>query len=356
MTQAISIPTAPGFPSVAQYLAPAEVAMYQTMEDLPYPLQAMETVMVFIDNNGNIFHLNGPLAGKEGVHFYENLKGEHHLWFEQVTVEGAYMLGGIIDRTNYLVRKINFRVHIGTPGMNNITYRMCEDRWWAGQDEINGGWFGVFTRYSGWRWIQVWPYKTVDTAQKRDPVAYDNNQAIWDVDWIAPVPYYSKPAITSANWKAANAGPADANGFYWGTIAIPNRTDMSTPVKYLVTGSAAGTCMLQDNNSARMVTVGPIDSSDGDVLIDTDPNHKTVLADSDPYDVGFYEAQQSKGLLNFFLQGLSNSAQAALWLRVGYLRFLNQIPPYSVVHLKVAHNNPNAEIAVQLPQRYKRSR
>lgn len=356
MTQAIPIPSAPAIIPVAQYLTPEVLAQYQSIEDLPYPLQAMETVMVFIDSNGNIFHLNGPQAGKEGVKFYENLKGEHHLFFEQVTVEGAYMLGGLIDRTNYLIRKINFRVHIGSPGMNNITYRMCEDRWWAGQDETNGGWLGVFTRYSGWRWIHVWPAKTVETSQKRDPVAYDNNQAIWDVDWIAPLPYYSKPAVTTDNWKAANAGPADSNGFYHGIIAIPNRADMATPVRYLITGANDGICYVQDNNSDRMVKVGPIKASDGDVLIDTDSTHKTVLSTNDPFDSGFYTKQQSAGLLNFFLQAISTPAHDALWLRAGYLRFLNTIPPYSVVHLKVMHNNPNAQIAAQLSQRYKRSR
>ena len=356
VTQAIPVPSAPAIIPAAQYVTAQELAQYQSIEDVPYPLQAMETVMVYIDSNGNITHLNGPLAGKEGVTFWENLKGEHHLFFEQVTVEGAYMLGGLIDRTNYLIRKINFRVHIGSPGMNNITYRMCEDRWWAGQDEINGGWFGVFTRYSGWRWIQVWPAKTVETAQKRDPVAYDNNQSIWDVDWIAPLPYYSKPAVTTQTWKASNAGPADADGFYHGVIAVPNRGDMATPVRYLVTGASSGTCYVQDNNSSTMVKVGPIEEADGDVLIDTDPTHKTVICQSDPYDQGFYNAQQASGLLNYFLQAVGTPAHEALWLRVGYLRFTNVIPPYSVVHLKVAHNNPNAQIAAQLPQRFKRSR
>jgi hypothetical protein len=356
VTQAIPIPSAPSIIPVAQMVTPEMLAQFETIEDVPYQLQAMETVAVFLDSNGNIFHLNGPQAGKEGVKFYENLKGEHHVFFEQVTVEGAYMLGGIIDRVNYLMRRINFRVHIGMPGMNNITYRMCEDRWWAGQDEINGGWFGIFTRYSGWRWIHVWPAKTVETSQKRDPVAYDNNQAIWDVDWIAPTPFYSKPAITTVNWKASMAGPADANGFYWGTIAIPNRADMATPVRYLITGANAGTALLQDNNSHRMVTVGPVDLSDGDVVVDTDPIHKTVVAANDPFDVGFFNAQQQSGLLGFFLQAITTPSHSALWLRLGYVRFLSTIPPYSVVHLKVAHNNPNAQIAVQLPQRYKRSR
>src|SRR5947199_10796599 len=118
MTQAIYIPPAPAIIPAATWLHPNTVASYSDIEELPYPLKAMETVMVFIDNNGNITHLNGPQAGIEGVYFYENLQGEQHLFFEQVTVEGAYMLGGLIDRVNYLIRRINFRVFIGSPGMN----------------------------------------------------------------------------------------------------------------------------------------------------------------------------------------------------------------------------------------------
>jgi hypothetical protein len=355
VTQAIYIPPAPALVPAPSYLQPETVATYSDIEELPYPLQAMETVMVFIDFNGNIFHLNGPQAGKEGVVFYENLQGEHHLFFEQVTVEGAYMLGGIIDRVNYAIRKINFRVYIGSPGMNNITYRMCEDRWWAGQDEVNGGWFGVFTRLTGWRWIQVYPAKTVDTTQKRDPVAYDNNCAVWDIDWIAVIPYYAKPSINSAAWVAANSGPANAQGYYTGTIGIPNHGDMASSVKYLVTGDNAGSCIVQDNNSTNFVTLPELYDTDGDVLCDTDPIHKTLVAQNDPQPDAYYAISSASGLLNFFLQSVSTPAHEALWLR-GYVRFIYVVPPYSVVHLKVQHTNPGAVIIAQLPQRFKRSR
>lgn len=355
MTQAIPIPTSPAIIPAAQYIHPDVVATYRNIEDVPYRLQAMETVMVFLAHNGNVFHLNGPGAGDEGVTFFENMQGEHHLFFEQVTSEGAYMFGGIIDRQNYLIRKMSFRVYIGRPGMNNITYRMCEDRWWAGQDEVNGGWFGVFTRYSGWRWIQVWPEKTVNTTQKRDPVAYDNNCAIWDVNWIAPVPNYSKPSVMSKPWKASEAGAPDSKGFYHGTIAIPNRADMASSVQYLISGSAAGTCYVQDNNSTRMVKCNRIYSTDGDVLVDTDPLRKPMVAHNDPIDHGFYDVSRSKGLLSFFLAAATTPAHEATWLR-GYMRFLHTCPPYSVTHLRVAHNNANAQISAALPQRYKRSR
>lgn len=355
MTQAIFIPPAPAIIPAASWTGPEVIATYRDIEDLPYPLQAMETVMVFIDYSGNVTHLNGPQAGKEGVVFYENLQGEQHVFFEQVTVEGAYMLGGLIDRVNYHIRKIDFRIFIGSPGMNNVTYRMCEDRWWAGQDEVNGGWFGVFTRITGWRWIQVYPESTVSTTQKRDPVAYDNNCAVWDVKWLAVIPNYAKPSINSSPWVAANSGPPNADGYYTGTIAIPNRADMASNVKYLVTGANSGHCIVQDNNSSHMVPIPQIYNTDGDVLIDTDTLHKPLVAQNDPQPNEFYAVSSAAGLLNFFLGVTSSPASEALWLR-GYVRFLYNVAPYSVVQLNVAHTNPGAQIVAQLPQRFKRSR
>jgi hypothetical protein len=355
VTQAIPIPSTPwiNIPA-ADYLRPEVLATYEHIEDVPYPLQAMETVMVFIDFQGNVFHLNGPNAGREGVRFHQNLQGEHHLFFEQVVTESAYQFGATIERVNYLARKINLRVYIGRPGMNNITYRACEDRWWTGQDEQVGGWFGVFTRFSGWRWIRVFPMKTVDTTQKTDPVAYDNNQAIWDINWIAPIPYYSTPSLVSDPWLAAKAGAPDKDGFYHGTIAVPNMGDIGSYVEYLLTG-CAGTVYVQDNIMERNVEIGPIFASDGQVTVDTDPTKKTLVSENDPHDNEFYKVLRAAGLLNFLLSPSKALSGEALWLRQ-YVRFIYPTPPKSVAHLHVKANNPDAQIVARLSQRFKRSR
>lgn len=354
MTSAIDIPSAPFKIPAADYLRPEVLATYQHIEDVPYPLQAMETVMVYIDYYGNVTHLNGPNAGREGVRFHQNLQGEQHLFFEQVVTESAYQFGATIERVNYLARKINLRVFIGRPGMNKITYRACEDRWWTGQDEVLGGWFGVFTRFSGWRFIRVFPAKTVDTAQKMDPVAYDNNQAIWDVNWLSPVPYYSLPSIMTDPWLASKSGAPDADGFYHGTLAVPNIGDISSYVEYLLT-DCAGTVWVQDNINERSVQVGPIFDTDGQITVDTDPTRKTLVSENDPHDDEFYKVLRAAGLLDFLLTASKAEAGEALWLRQ-YIRFIYPTPPKSVAHLHVKANNPNAQIVARLSQRYKRSR
>lgn len=355
MTQAIVIPKSPAIIPAATYITPELLATYETIEDCPYPLQAMETVAVIMDMQGNLTHLNGPKAGQEGAQFSYNLQGEHHLPFEQVTIKSAWQFGEVIQRQNYLARRINLRVTIGRVGMNNILYRACEDRFWSTQDEVNGFWFGIFTRYSGWRWTRCWPEKTVDTVQKMDPVAFDNNMATWDLHWLAPLPNYGKPALFSQPWIASASGPPNADGYYFGTIAMPNFGDMASQVEYLLTGDPSGTCIVQDNNSTNMVTIPEIFTTDGQVYVDSDPTQKTLVSQNDPVDSEFYGILRSAGLLNFLLGQGTTEASEALWLR-GYVRFMYSCPPGQVTHFKVMHNNPNAQIVAKMPQRFKRSR
>jgi hypothetical protein len=333
----------------ASYTVAQQLNAYTTLQQFPEYLAALQTQVIYIDPNSNIFHLNGALAGWEGVQLGPVIQGEQHIPFEQVLIEGAFQLGATVQRTNINKRLINFRVQIH--GKNNYLYRMAEERWWAGQIENQPGWLGVFTRLSGWRWIQVYPYKTVDTAQQIDPVAYGNNFAEWDINWIAPWPYYSKPTAYG-QWNALTAGPPNSAGYYSGNIVLANRADVETYVYYLISG--AGYCQLQDNNSSSMVPLPEIFPTDGVVLCNTDPAQVTLTAQNDPIDNVFYDIARSSGILNFFLSGVDQSDQP-IWQRQ-YTRFLNTVPPATATHFTVMHTNPNATITAFVPQRYRRAR
>jgi hypothetical protein len=335
----------------ASYLTEQQLAGYQTLESFPEYLAALNTVMVYIDPNSNTFHLNGPLAGREGVRIGEQMQGEQHIPFTQVLIEGAFQKGATIQRTNVEKRLINFRVQIGGPGMNNYTYRMCEERWWAGQIEDQPGWLGVFTRLSGWRWIQVWPYRTINTTQAQDPVAYGNNFAMWDIDWIAPFPYYAKPAVWR-QWSAQTAGPKNSDGYYSGNLVLANRGDVESHIYYLVSG--AGLCKVQDNNSDSMVTLPEIFSTDGVVLCNTDPGQRTMTAQNDPQDNAFFKIARASNVLNFFLAGVADAGEP-IWQRA-YTRFLYATPPATATHFTVWHTNHNATITAVLPQYFRRAR
>jgi len=348
----------------AGLLNPVEVAHYSNFYHQPEYLQALDTMFIYIDPWGNIFHLNGPFAGKEGVQLGQTMMGEHHLPFEQVITESAYQLGATIERTNIIKRLIDLRVVIGKAGMNNLLYRICEDRWWAGQVIDQPGWLGCFTRHSGWRWIQVWPFKTVDTSQKLDPAAYGNNMCQWDLQWIAPRPYYSKPAFYKT-WKAIESGPpetldvTDALGivtgqqdWYFGRIVLANQGDMPTYVVYLIDG--AGDCQVSDNNSDRLVTLPTLYDADGLGMVNTDPVERTLTTANDPHDNLFYKIARAAGLFRFLLAGIGDRGEA--WWERGYCRFMYPIPPHTVCNFKIRHTNPNAKVTVVVGQRYQRSR
>jgi hypothetical protein len=344
----MSAPIVPITQNTAAVLNQAVVGTYQDFYSLGEPLTGLDTTMIHIAPNGNVTHLTGVGAGQEGVQVAQMMQGEQQLPFEQVVIEGAYQWGATIQRTNYPKRLINFRAVVY--GLSTYQYQLADNRWWAGQDETQDGWLGVYTRFTGWRWIPVRPFKTVDTAQQMDPVAYGNNLAVWDINWICQRPWYSRPALYQT-WYA-NQTSANAAGQYTGTIVLANRGDLPSYIQYIISGS--GTATVQDNNSSTMVTLPPIFDSDGPCLVDTDPQNRTLTASSDPIDNLFYQYLNSSSVLQYLLSNITEEGEP--WWQRGYTRFLYNVPPRTVVSFSVAHTNENATITALLTQRYKRSR
>lgn len=342
--------------STAGHLTPQQLQMYQNFYAIPYNIRGLETTIVFMAADGNVTHLAGPNAGQEGAVLAQQLQGEQHLPFEQVISESAFQWGATIERTNYPKRVISFRLCIGGfPGCTTYQYQLADNRWWSGQDETQDGWLGISTRFSGLRWIPVRPYKTVDTAQKQDPVAYGNNFAIWDITWVCERPYYTRPTLY-ATWEAMNSPQVYSSqlgaSLYQGSITLANQGDMQSYVQYIVNG--AGTCIVQDNNSATTQELPLILDTDGPCLCDTDPQNRTLTAANDPVDSLFYKYLQSSSVLSFLLSNVVDQGEP--WWQRGYVRFVYNVPPQSVVQFKVAHTNPLATVTVLLTQRYKRSR
>ena len=338
-----------------RFIRKSEMPAYDVWDRLSPRLQGMEIRLIYIAPNGDLFHLAGKNEGDEGVRLGTQLAGDYHWPFDQVITEGAYQLGATVERTNVNKRTISFGVMIGggNPPLSHYQYHMAEDRWWAGQDENRDGWLGVYTRFSGWRWIRVRPAKTVDTAMRQSPVAYGNNFAQHDVTWVAATPYYAKPALYKT-WYAANALIDDDRNpnAGEGIITLANRGDLDSYAKFLV--SSPGTATVQDNLSDRLVELPELVVADGTVLVDTDPIQRTLTSSKDPVDNLFYQMVRSSKILDFFLHDLEQSG-LPVWRRFDK-RFTFPIPPRTVVSLRVKHTNPNAIITAIVPQRYKRSR
>ena len=337
-------------------------------DKLPPALRGMDTHIVYLDPQSNIFDLAGPMKGRQGVRLATQILGEQNWPTEQVLVNSPYMMGASIQRQNIAQRELNLNIIIGNhaPPMTEYQYRMAESHWWAGQDETNDGWLGIYTRFSGWRWIPVRPKQTVQTPQPRDPTAFGNNCSSWDLTWLAARPYFTKPALTlgfTANTAGAAKPPPGGllsgtidtllgQVYYWGTLPIANRGDLPSYVTYFV--SSPGQAIVADNQSTRLVVLPSTTSSVGTFMCDTEPGKRTLTAANDPHDNLLFDLIRQSQILDFFLGGIANEG---LPLQLQFQnRFIFTIPPKTVCQFTVGHSNPTGTIVAMVPQRFKRSR
>ncbi len=334
---------------------------------LPPNLQGLGTRVIYIDPTNNLFNLAGPFGGLEGVRLAKQFEGDQQWPFKQVLTNSPYVMGADISRQNIPEREFSFGIVIGAhnPPMTEYQYRIAESRWWAGQDEANDGWLGIYTRFSGWRWIPVRPMETVKSPEQMDPTTYGNNVSRWDITWLAARPFFTKPA-SYRTWQAISAGPAHTpppslvgvtpalayNAYFHGTLPIANTGDMPTFVTYLI--SSPGQAVVQDNLSTRLVVLPNTADTVGTYLCDTEPSHRTLTAAGDPTDNLLFDLQRQSTILNFFMSGLA--AENRPLMLSFQNRFLFQIPPNTATTFTVAHSSPNGTITAIVPQRFKRSR
>lgn len=371
-------PTAPLLPPGTYSTAylPSLVAPV-SFNQLPPPVRGMMTKVVYLQpDQTRLFNLAGPDKGREGVRLATQLVGDQQWPYQQVLVNSPYILGADIMRQNIPERKFQLGVIIGSqsPPMTEYQYRLAEDQWWASQDESNDGWLGVYTRYSGWRWIPVRPDETIKSPQKLDSTAFGNNASQWDISWVAARPYFTKPALYRT-FSAVNGEkhppPVGAgilspdssftftldvalgiDEYYWGTLPIANRGDLPSYVTYLV--SSPGQAIVQDNASSRLVTLPQTQESVGTYMCDTEPGKRTLTAANDPTDNLIYDIIRQSTILDFFLSGIANEG---LPLQLTWnSKFIFAIPPQTVANLTVGHSDPGGTIVAICPQRFKRSR
>jgi hypothetical protein len=342
---------------------------------LPPPVRGMMTKVVYLRPDQTLlYNLAGPDKGREGVRLATQLQGDQQWPYQQVLVNSPYIMGADIMRQNIPERKFQLGIIIGSqaPPMTEYQYRLAEDQWWAGQDESNDGWLGIYTRYSGWRWIPVRPFETVKSPQKLDPTAFGNNASQWDISWVASRPYFTKPALYKT-FSAANVGtplPPPVGGgilseieyyaeellaideYYWGTLPIANRGDLPSYVTYMV--SSPGQAIVQDNASTRLVTLPQTVPAVGTYMCDSEPGQRTLTAANDPIDNLIFDIIRQSLVLDFFLSGIASEGLPLQLTWTG--KFMFAIPPRTVVNLTVGHSDPNGTIVAVIPQRYKRSR
>jgi hypothetical protein len=335
----------------------------------PPSLRGMQTHAVYISpDQTNVWNLAGPMKGRQGVRFYNQLQGDQSWPTEQVITNSPYIMGADIQRTNIGQRMFSAGIVIGSqaPPMTEYQYRLAEAHWWDSQDETNDGWLGIYTRFSGWRWIPVRPFETMKSPQKLDPTAYGNNASMWDISWIAARPFFTKVALYDT-FQAIHAGtPTPPPGtligqavdqligdtYYWGTIPLANRGDLPSYAQFFVT--SPGQAIVQDNDSNRLVVLPSTLQSTGTYMVDTEPGKRTITAANDPVDNLLFDLIRQSQILDFFLGGIANEG---LPLQLQFQnRFIYAVPPRTAVQLTVGHSMQNGVITALFPQRYKRSR
>lgn len=335
---------------MTKFLRGKELEVFQQYPTAVAALHLMEaTRWVYIGPNRAWFDLEGRFRGRQGVRMTPELVGAHHLPFEHLFTEGAYQIGATYERTNILKRTIQMGVTIGAPKYSSHQYRLMENNWWDAWPVGELGWLGCHTRFGGWRWLAVMLGEAIRTSVRMDPTANQNNMQRWDMSIVAPKPYFCKPMLYTT-W-VPHPETITAHGFDQETIAIANRGQLSQWPLFLIKGP--GRASVSDGMTDRMVDLPVLQSSDGYVLLDTDPANRTLTGSSDPVDNVFYDLIRSSALLDFLLHDIS-SLGLPVWRRANGIRFLSQIPPRTVANITVKHDNPDGAVTVIMPQRYVR--
>lgn len=365
-------------------------------------LQGLQTRIVYVgvpdpDIGGarRWWELYGSYQGAQGIMCGEEFAGLMHAPFDQKLISGAYEVGATWQRTNWepkymqMAAMMNVGAAATASRMNSFDYRMLEQFWWNSWSDKADGFIGVYTRTHGWRWIMVRLASHSKTAFSLDPTANDSNFVQWDMELVGLYPFYSKKSTvqtwtntvaTSTDWNiivdaidgilqalVADLGPSVAGSSqiladvlparYVGTnvFSIANKGTVTAYPKYLV--SSPGIAWLQNgwnaDGSPMMLQLPLLTESDGYIMVDTDPDARTITCATDPVDPVFMQALQSSSLLEILLGPLINSSEP-IWRQFKQtFTEAAAIAPRTNANLTAWHSQDGGTITCIMPQNYK---
>lgn len=361
-------------------------------------LQGIDTRIVYIgvpdpDIGGQRrwWELHGKFAGAQGLMCGETFAGLMHAPFDLKLESGAYQLGASWQRTDWEPKKMSMSVmvNVGVGPTNSFDYRRLEEMWWGSWDTDNDGYLGVFTRTHGWRFLSVRLANASKTVFEIDPVAHNNCFMQWDMDIVALYPFFGKKTIqqtwtnttpTSTSWNEivdtidniltaliADLGPTVAGSSqiladllpqrYVGTnvFSLANKGTVLAYPKYLV--SSPGIAWLQNgwnaDGSPQMLQLPLLTPEDGYVMVDTDPDARTITCTTDPVDPLFMQILQNSSLLEILLSPEINSTEP-IWQQFKFtFTEAAGVAPRTVANLTAWHSQDGGTITAIMPQYYK---
>ena len=361
-------------------------------------LQGLKTRIIYIgvpdpDIGGRRrwWDLHGNYAGAQGVMCGEVFAGLMHAPFNLKLESGAYEIGATWQRTDWEPKQMSMAamINVGSHGADSFDYRKLEQHWWASWSTDTDGYLGVYTRTHGWRFILVRLADTSKTQFEIDPTANDNNFMEWDMDIVALYPFFGKksiqqtwtnPSATSTSWNLIidtidnilSALIADLGPLVQGssqiladvlpqrhvgvnTFAIANKGTFGMYPKYIV--SSPGIAWLQNgwnpDGSPQMLQLPLLTPEDGYVMVDTDPDARTITCTTDPVDPLFMQILQNSSLLEILLGPEINSTKP-IWEQFKFtFTEAAMIPPRTVANLTAWHSQAGGTITAIVPQMYK---
>lgn len=359
---------------------------------ISYLLQGLSTRIIYIGvpdpdigYNRRVWNLWGNYSGSEGLELGPHVDGLMHAPFEILSSQGPYELGGVPQRTVWHPKNIKLAVQVNGDLTDSQTtsfrYRMLEQRWWNSWSDEQDGWLGVWTRTHGWRFVKVRLANESKTAFEIDPAESGGNFMQWDMDIVGFYPYYAKKAFTadftntnvesSTAWDLIEGVIEDLlknfglDGLFDqlvgqqkigdGSVNVGNKGTVKAYPQFIV--SSPGIAWIQDGDNAdgtpRMVQLPTLSESDGMMLVDTDPDARTLTCATDPVDPLFYRLLRNAEFLEVLLHDVLDST-LPVWKRFdGEFTEASAIQPRETKNIKVWHSEHNGTVTAIVPQRYK---
>jgi hypothetical protein len=347
---------------------------------LPIWWQNLDTKFVYVGIDGSWWDLAGNYAGRQGLSLAPTVGGTMHVPFESLFSEGPYQIGAVYERTDFKKRTVSMsvQVNVGFAPANSFRYRMLEQAWWNAWSPSTTGFFGCYTRTHGWRWLVVQLADAPTTPFTIDPVANDNNFMQWDMHIVAVQPYWAKRiqvSNTFVNPEATSTPLEEVEGILQnfvnqfigsplagqggtlvpgqdvgvGQLTFFNNGDQPAFPKYIV--SAPGIAWIQDGIGGPLVQLPLLFSTDGYVLVDTDPTQRTLFCATDPNDPLLFQILQNSDLINLVFGDITDQG-LPVWQRPPYVNFMSQIPPFTQASITVYHTQQGGSITAYCPQHW----
>lgn len=332
--------------------------------DLSANLQARGINIKWIanDKRPGDWHLGGFKAGAEGAIITGPISGMVHTDFKGIWHEPAYGPPRYERKVDQR-REISTRITIFSDD-SEFGWFDNESKFWDGMDGENPGFWSVFTHRHGELYIPMQLVEVSQTPLDDDP-SFTGNAQEWDILLAADGdPRWRQPDLRPPEWvndmsitkqvKRDDERHSPNITVGVGTLVVANRgTEPSWPV-YTVT--APGRCWLPNGMTGEMVRVPKLNMGEH-VTIDTNPEHRIAIADTDPIDSFQAQRIRNSELLSWLFGQFGETGESGLTIleRFHGQGFDAPIPPNTVATLPVFHSQQGARVSVRLPQRFERA-